>query len=145
VPKHLNVMRTVLLIVAGLVVGAAAVLVIRGSADDDSGSPEKAIRDVERQTTGAYDCMPRDVRRQFDVALKRFDARFGAVIDRLPDDTDPQEADRALRADPQVARLRAKARSILVDYVPGGDRFDPACYERATKRYDRKVARRGAR
>jgi hypothetical protein len=142
VPKHLHEMRTVLLIVAGLVVGVAAVLVIRATADDGNGSREKAIRDVERQTSGAYDCMPRDVRRRFDVALKRFDARFGAVIDRLPDDTDPKEADRALRADPQVRRLRARARSILVDYVPGGDRFDPACYERATKRYDRQIAGR---
>lgn len=141
-PKALHEMRTVLLIIAGLVAGFAAVLVIRGSADDDSGSRERAIRQVERQTTGAYDCMPRDVRRRFDIALKRFDARFGAVIDRLPDDTDPKDADRALRADPQVKRLRAKARSILIDYVPGGDRFDPACYERATKRYDRKIARR---
>jgi hypothetical protein len=135
-------MRTGLLIIAGLVAGVAAVLVIRGTSDDDSGSPDRAITQAERQTTGAYDCMPRDVRRRFDVALKRFDARFGAVIDRLPDDAEPKDADKALRADPEVARLRTKARSILVDYVPGGDEFDPACYARATKRYDRKVARR---
>jgi hypothetical protein len=136
-------MRTVLLIIAGLVAGVAAVLVIRGTADDGNGSSrERAIRQAERQTTGAYDCMPRDVRRRFDIALKRFDARFGAVIDRLPDDADPKDADKALRADPQVARLRAEARTILADYVPGGDEFDAACYARATKRYDRNTARR---
>ena len=97
---------------------------------------------MERQTTGAYDCMPRDVRRRFDIALRRYDARFGEVIDRLPDDTDPEVANRALRADPEVSRLRTKARNILVDYVPGGAEFDRACYDRATKRYDRRIARR---
>jgi hypothetical protein len=142
VPKHLDEMRTVLLIIAGLAAAVAAVLVIRGTAEDDSGSRERAIRQAERQTTGAYECMPRDVRRRFDIAVKRFDARFGAVINRLPDDADPKDADKALRADPEVARLRARARTILADYVPGGDEFDPACYARATKRYDRKIARR---
>ena len=112
-------MRFVLSIAAGVLVAVVGVLVIRGTADDDSGSREKEIRQVERQTTGAYDCMPRDVRRRFDIALRRYDARFGEVIDRLPDDTDPEEANRALRADPDVTRLRAQARSILVDYVPG--------------------------
>jgi hypothetical protein len=135
-------MRFVLSIAAGVLVAIGAVLLIRGTADEDNGSREKAIRQLERQTTGAYDCMPRDVRRRFDVALRRYDARFGEVIDRLPDDTDPEEANRALRADPEVSRLRIKARSILIDYVPGGKEFDRACYDRATKRFDRKVARR---
>ena len=132
----------VLSIAAGVLVAVAAVLVIRGIANDDKASPEQEIRQLERRTAGAYDCMPRDVRRRFDTALRRYDARFGEVLDRLPDDADPEEANRALRADPEVSRLRTQARGILIDYVPGGAEFDRACYDRATRRYDRRFARR---
>ena len=135
-------MRFVISIAAGVLVAVAAVLVIRGTANDDNASREKEITQLERQTAGAYDCMPRDVRRRFDSALRRYDARFGEVIDRLPDDTDPEVANRTLRADPEVSRLRTKARSILIDYVPGGAEFDRACYDLATQRYDRRTARR---
>jgi hypothetical protein len=131
------------MIIAGVAVLAGAVLVIRAIAGDENGRSdrEQAIREVERKTSGAYDCMPPGVQRRFDAALRRYDARFGEVIDSLPDDTSPEEANRRLLADPQVTRLRARARRLLVGYAPGGDKFDPACYSSATKRYDRKIAK----
>ena len=135
--------RTILMIAAAVVLALGAALVIRALADEDSPSrgPEEAFREAERTTAAAYDCMPRDMRRHFDAAVRRYDARFGEVLDTLPDDADPREADQALRADPEASRLRTRARTILLDYVPGGDEFDRACYERAAKRYDRQVAR----
>jgi hypothetical protein len=137
--------RSYLTVAAAVAVAVAGSLVIRAAADDDNRAPagrEQAFREAERQTSAAYDCMPRDVRRRFDGVVKRYDTRFGRVIDGLPDDTDPADAERALRADPQVARLRTAARGILLGYVPGGDKFERECYERATKRYDRRVARK---
>ena len=135
--------RSFLIVAAAAAVAVAGALVIRTAADDDNAPQgrEQAFREAERQTSGAYDCMPRDVRRRFDVTVKRYDTRFRRLIDGLPDNTDPADAERALRADPQVARLRAQAREILLDYVPGGEKFDRECYERAVKRYDRRVER----
>ena len=130
-------MRTALTIAAAIAVLAGAVLVIRTIADDDSGSSqEAAIRRIERQTSAAYDCMPKNVQRRFDATLKRYERRFGEVIERLPDDASPAEANRALQADPQVERLRTRARGILIDYAPGGDKFDRQCYDSAARRFD---------
>ena len=138
-PKHPHVMRTVLTIVAGVAVLAGAVLVIRAISDDDGGqSNEEAIQQIQRQTSAAYDCMPKNVQRRFDATLKRYERRFGQVIDRLPDDASPEDADRALRADPQVERLRTRARAILTDYLPGGDEFDRECYRQAARRFDQR-------
>ena len=138
-PKHHHEMRTALTIAAGVAVLAGAVLVIRTIAGDDSGSSrEQAIRQIERQTSAAYDCMPKEVQRRFDATLKRYQRRFGEVIERLPDDASPAEANRALGADPQVARLRTRARGILIDYAPGGDEFDRECYDSAARRFDRR-------
>ena len=135
--------RSFLIVAAAAAVVVGAALVIRATGNDDNASQgrEQAFREAERQTSGAYDCMPPGVQRRFDVVVKRYDARFGRVIDDLPDNTDPADAERALRADPQVARLRARARGILLDYVPGGEKFDRECYERAVKRYDSRVER----
>ena len=135
--------RSFLIVAAAVAVAVAGALVIRAAADGDNGSQdrEQAFREAERKTSAAYDCMPRDVRRRFDAAVKRYDARFGRVIDGLPDNTDPQDAERALRADARVTRLRAQARGILLDYVPGGEKFDRECYERGVKRYDSRVER----
>ncbi len=135
--------RSALMILAAVAVGATAVVVIRATADDGGppGNTERTLRAAERRTSGAYDCMPPDVQRRFDSAVRRYDARFGEVLDRLPDDTTPSDAERTLGTDRQITRLRARARRILLDYVPGGKRFDRDCYQRATSRYDRRVAR----
>jgi hypothetical protein len=135
-------MRSVLSIVAGVALLVGAVLVIREiAADDKPSTREQAIRKAERQTTGAYDCMPRPVRRRFDVALRRYDTRFGQVLDGLPDDTTPEEANRKLRADREIRRLRTRARAILLRYLPGGEEFDRECYARAVERFDRRSSR----
>jgi hypothetical protein len=134
-------MRTVLMVLAGVGVVVAVALVIRGSADEPKSS-KQALQNAERLTTGAYGCMPRAARRQFDRAVKRYDARFGEVIDEVPDDAEPAAADRALRADPEFNRLRKRARSLLVPYLPRGSEFDKACYDRVVRRYDRRAAER---
>jgi hypothetical protein len=135
----------VLAIILGVAVLGVVVLVIRaGGGDDGLSEQERALRQIQRQTSAAYDCMPRDVRRRFDVTIRRYETSFGQTIDRLPDDAEPAEVDRALRTDPDVRRRRAQARRILVDYLPGGDEFDADCFARAARRFDRRLAREQA-
>jgi hypothetical protein len=134
-------MRTVLSILAGVALAVAAVLIIRGSADEPA-STKQVLANAERQTAGAYSCMPPDVRRRFDRAVKQYDTRFGEVIDQVPDDAEPAVADRALRSDREFSELRRKARDILLPYLPRGSEYDKACYDRAVRRYDRRVAQR---
>ena len=133
--------RSTLVILAAVAVAVAAVLVIRGSADEPK-SQQQALEDAQRQTMGAYGCMPREVRRRFDRTVKQYDTRFGEVLDTVPDDAEPAVADKALRSDREFNQLRTKARSILTPYLPRGREFDQACYDRAVRRYDRRVAQR---
>ena len=142
-PNIFTMARTVISILAGVVLAVAAVLIIRGSADDEQpASSKQVLAAAERKTTGAYGCMPPNVRRKFDRAVKQYDVRFGEVLDQLPDDAEPAAADDALRSDREFNELRKKARGILLPYLPRGSEYDKACYDRAVRRYDRRVARR---
>ena len=134
-------MRSVLAVLAAVVLVGGAVFVIRESRDEPK-STQQTLDDAQRQTTGAYGCMSREVRRRFDRAVKRYDTRFGEVLETVPDDAEPEVADRALRSDREFNELRTRARAILIPYLPGGSEFDKACYDRAVKRYDRRADQR---
>ena len=142
VPNIFTMGRTVVSILAGVALAVGAVLIIRGSADDEPASSKQVLADAERQTTGAYGCMPPGVRRKFDRAVKQYDVRFGEVLDQVPDDAEPAAADSALRSDREFNELRNKARGILLSFLPRGSEYDKACFDRAVRRYDRRVARR---
>jgi hypothetical protein len=114
------------------------VLVIRAVSDDGSGnSSDAAGTEAQRRTAGAYDCMPRAQQRRFDRAVKRYDARFGYVLDHVPAGDTDKPVDEVLEADARYVALRNRARAILVDYLPGGSEFEEGCYRRAVARYDR--------
>jgi hypothetical protein len=134
-------MRIVLAVLAAAVLATAIVLATR-EGSSDSGSADRAVEEVQLQTAGAYGCMPPGVRRQFDRASKRYNARFEQIVDRLPDDASGAAADRALRSDREFVLLANRTKRILVRYLPGGDRHDPDCYARAIKRYERRIADR---
>ncbi len=132
-------MRYVISIVVGVLLVVGVVLVIRAVSDDNSSSSEGAGREAQRRTAGAYGCMPRDTRRRFDRAIKRYDARFEYVLDHVPSDATDKPVDEVLDADALYVQLRNRARAILVDYLPGGSEFDRDCYRREVARYDRLV------
>ena len=141
-PNIFTMARTVISILAGVVLAVAAALIIRGSTDDDPASSKQDLVDAQRLTIGAYSCMPPDVQRRFDRAVKRYDVRFGEVLDQVPDDAEPAARNRALGADREFTELRNKARGLLLPYLPRGSKYDKACYDRAVRRYDRRIARR---
>jgi hypothetical protein len=130
-------MRYVISIAAGVLLALGVVLVIRAVSDDNSGPTNAARTEAQRRTAGAYECMPRDTRRRFDRAVKRYDARFGYVLDHAPAGDTDKPVDEVLEADARYVALRNRARAILVDYLPGGSEFDDDCYRRAIARYDR--------
>ena len=112
-------------------------LVIRAVSDDNGGSSQAQRTEAQRRTAGAYECMPQETQRRFDRAVKRYDARFGYVLDHAPADDTDKPVDEVLEADARYVALRTQARAILVDYLPGGSEFDADCYRRAVARYDR--------
>lgn len=132
-------MRILLGVLAAAVLATAIVLVTREDSND-SASVDKALEEVQLQTAGAYGCMPPDVRRRFDSVSKEYNARFERIVERLPEGADGAAADRALRADPAFVRVADRTKRILVRYLPGGASHDPACYARAVKRYERRIA-----
>ena len=117
-------MRYVISIAAGVLLVIGVVLVIRAVSDDNSGSSDAAGAEAQRQTAGAYECMPRAEQRRFDRAVKRYDARFGYVLDHAPAGDTDKPVDEVLEADARYVALRNRARAILVDYLPGGSEFD---------------------
>jgi hypothetical protein len=132
-------MRIVLAVLAAAVLATAIVLATRENSNGGD-SADRALEEVQLQTAGAYGCMSPGVRRQFDRASKRYNARFEQIVGRLPADADGAAADRALRSDRQFVLLANRTKRILVRYLPGGAKHDPACYARAIKRYERRIA-----
>ena len=132
-------MRNVIAFAFGVLLLLGVVLVIRAVSDDNSSSDGTATK-LQRQTTGAYDCMPPQTQSRFDRAVKQYEMRFEYVLEHAPRDAADRPVDEVLEADKQFVALRNRARSILVAYLPGGGEFDRACYERAVRRYDRRVA-----
>jgi len=129
-------MRNVIAFAFGVLLLVGIVLVIRAVSEDNSSSDGTATK-LQRQTSGAYDCMPPQTRRRFDRAVKQYEVRFENVLEHAPRDAADQPVDDVLQADKQFVALRNRARSILVAYLPGGSEFDKVCYERAVRRYDR--------
>ena len=129
-------MRSILSIIGGVLLVIGVVLVIRAASDDKSPSAESGS-DAQRGIAGAYECMPRDARRRFDRAVKLYDARFEYVLDHAPPDARDKPVDEVVEEDARYIQLRNRARTVLVDYLPGGDEFDSGCYRRAVARYDR--------
>src|SRR5688572_29372918 len=132
-------MRILLAVLAAAVLATAIILATREDSGD-RGSVDKALEEVQLQTAGAYGCMPPAVRRRFDRESRRYNARFEQIVDALPDGADGAAADRALRSDREFVALANRTKRILVRYLPGGARHDPACYARAVKRYERRIA-----
>src|SRR5215207_2625476 len=97
-------MRILLAVLAAAVLATAIILVTREDSSD-SGSADRALEEVQLQTAGAYGCMSPGVRRQFDRASKRYNARFEQIVEGLPDDADGAAADRALRSDREFVML----------------------------------------
>jgi len=128
-------MRAIFSIIGGVLLVIGVVLVIRAVSDD--GPPADSGNDAQRQTAGAYECMPGDARRRFDRAVKLYDARFEYVLQHAPPEATDKPVDEVLEADPRYVQLRNRARAVLVDYLPGGSEFDRDCFRRAVARYDR--------
>ena len=138
VPNHFpEGMRYVISIAVGVLLVVGVVLVIRAVSDDSGNSSDTADSQAQRRTAGAYECMPQAQQRRFDRAVKRYDARFGYVLDHAPAGDTDKPVDEVLEADARYVALRNRARAILVDYLPGGSQFDADCYRRAVARYDR--------
>jgi hypothetical protein len=132
--------RIVLTVLVSALLAAAIVVVTRDDSGSDADRTEQVLRDVQRQTAGAYGCMPPAVRNRFDRLSERYNARFERIVDRAPEGADSAAIDRALRADAGFVRLANRTKGLLVRYLPGGSDYDAACYSRAIKRYDRSVA-----
>jgi hypothetical protein len=117
------------LLVLMAAVGAGAV---SSCGSGDGQASERTLEDVYRDSWGAYNCMPADVRRRFDRVYPVFAAHQKKLIARLSAE-DRRKG--TLPADRKLDRLQRRVSRLIAPYYPRGRRFDRACYERAQESY----------
>ena len=84
--------------------------------------------------------MSQQVRRRLTRLGDHANARFDHVLDRLPSDASRDAERAALSSDRQYVRTTNQVRTLLLTYSPGGSRYEKSCYERAIKRFERRIA-----
>jgi len=116
---------TLVILVAATAFGTG---VASGCGDGDGETSERTVEDIYRDTWGAYNCMPADVRRRFDRVYPAFAARQKELIAG-------QRRDQPLPTDRKFDRLQRRVSELIAPYYPRGRKFDRACYERAQESY----------
>jgi hypothetical protein len=133
-----------------LVALAGALSVLGGCGGSDQEPPSDAIRQLEIRSLAAYNCMPKDLRRELRVMERRHDARVRQLAREAPPGADVgataanQQFRQTVESDPQRRRLLRRAQAIYKRFVPGGNDYEPGCYLRERQKAKTRLASLGA-
>jgi hypothetical protein len=108
-----------------------------GGSDEESSNQE--LQQVQIESLAAYACMPEARRAELRRLERQHNARIRALAEQSPQGATGPAFRRTVESDPARRRVLAKARAIYRLYLPGGKKYDAACFFREREKAKTRV------